>query len=448
MKRPNRSWGAVHWLDSRGGVYNRRITRGFPTAQGYNLPRLCQWIRRSGLAPTHSGADSVGHVLYIRHARPDIYERTCKFLEPMDYLTARLTGRITATQKTMAPFMVCDNRRWDCRTYDDTLLRLAGLDGDKFPDLLPNDGVVGSLLPSVASRLRLDPTTRVVSGVADSFASLIGSGAIENADPIVYIGTSFYLTCHMARKKTDLLHMLTALPSYFADRYYLFGEQGAGGRCVDHFLDNIVYDRDDFASCRRPADAYDRFDRMAATVPPGSGGLVFMPWLNGAMVPCEAPHTRGGFVNLTLDTRRRHMARAIMEGLAYNSRWTMGPAAKLAGMRFTRLLFSGGGARSELWAQIHADILGLPVHQVADPVMATVRGTALLALVSLKQLAPADLPERVPARRICEPDPGAAKRYDDIYPAYLALFNRTRKVFERLNTLEYDRKEESHDRQQ
>ncbi|MEE4112666.1 MAG: FGGY family carbohydrate kinase, partial [Desulfobacteraceae bacterium] len=98
--------GAVHWLDTRGGKYNRQLTAGFPAIQGYQVWKLMQWIRLTGLAPTHTGVDSMGHVLFIKNERPDIYRQTFKFLEPMDYLTARLSGKIVATQKTMAPFVI------------------------------------------------------------------------------------------------------------------------------------------------------------------------------------------------------------------------------------------------------------------------------------------------------------------------------------------------------
>ncbi|MBW1867152.1 MAG: xylulose kinase, partial [Deltaproteobacteria bacterium] len=154
---------AVHWLDTRGGKYNRKIVAGFPSIKGYGLFKLMKWVKLTGIAPTLSGIDSLGHVLFIKNERPDIYNRTYKFLEPMDYLTARLTGRITATQKTMVPFGVVDNRQWSSMQYSDALLALAGLDKKKFPELLPNNGVVGTLKPSVAKKLGLLPSTKVVA---------------------------------------------------------------------------------------------------------------------------------------------------------------------------------------------------------------------------------------------------------------------------------------------
>lgn len=424
--------GAVHWLDTRGGKYNRQVAGGFPGIQGYQVWKLMRWIRLTGLAPTHTGVDSMGHVLFIKNERPDIYRQTFKFLEPMDYLTARLSGKIVATQKTMAPFVITDNRFGKGR-YSDALLRMAGLDREKFPDLIANNGIVGPIDPAVAEELGLTPATQVVAGVGDTNASIIGSGAVRDFEAIIYIGTTLYMSCHMPFKKTDLAHMMTALPSAFPNRYILLGEQGLGGKCVEFFLKNILYDTDDFQMPAKPEDAYLRYNAVAASAPPGSGGVIFLPWLNGSVVPCENPHVRGGFVNLSIDTRRRHLARAIMEGLAFNSRWTREPAEKMMGRPFTRFIFSGGGALSDLWSQIHADILGVPIHQVADPLTSTARGTALLALTALGHLTVDQLPAMVPIRQVFEPDPSNKAIYDRLYGQYRRLFSRNKDIFAALN---------------
>ena len=424
---------AVHWLDTRGGQYNRKITGGFPSIQGYGLFKLLKWIKLTGFPPTHSGVDSLGHVLFIKNERPEIYIKTFKFLEPMDYLTARLTGKITATQKTMAPFLVVDNRQWESQEYSDELLDLAGLEKEKFPDLIPNDGIVGPLQPSVAEELGLQPSTQVVAGIGDASASVIGSGAVRDFEAIIYIGTSLYMTCHIPFKKTDLKHVMTSIPSPFKSRYYLFGEQGAGGKCVEFYLKNIVYFDDEFNTGSKPDDAYERFNTISSEAPAGSGGVIFLPWLNGSIVPSENPNARGGFINLSLSTTRNHLTRAVMEGLAYNNRWTRGPAEKFIGRPFKNFLFSGGGALSDVWSQIHADVLGVPIHQVDDPVNATVRGAALLAFISLGYRSLEELPGLVKIKQVFEPDESNRAVYDKMYTQYLELFKRNRKVFAALN---------------
>jgi len=424
---------AIHWLDTRGGPYNRKMIAGFPRVQGYGLGKLLKWIRLTGMVPSLSGIDSLGHVLFIKNERPDIYRNTFKFLEPMDYLTSRLTGKITATQKTMAPFAIVDNRQWGRQSYQDALLKIADVDRDKFPDLIPNNGVVGSILPEVASELGLDPSTRIVSGIGDSNASLIGSGALTDFETIIYIGTSMYMTCHLPFKKTDVIHMMTSLPSPFKDRYYLLGEQGVGGRCVEFFLKNMVYPSDDSCPTALPADAYERFNRMASQAPVGCGGVLFLPWLNGSMVPQENPTARGGFVNMSLSSTRSHLSRAVMESLAYNNRWTLGPAEKFIGRKIRHARFSGGGALSDVWAQIHAAVLGIPIHQVDDPLNTTVSGTALLAFHILGHLSLAEMANCVTIKKVFQPDAANRDVYTRRYKGYRSFYKSNKTVFESLN---------------
>ena len=101
---------AVHWMDSRGAPYTKAITNGFPRVAGYGLRKLAKWIRITGGVPTHSGNDALAHVLYIKHGQPDVYRQTRGMLEPTDYLGLRLTGRMAATQATIYPYLLTDNR--------------------------------------------------------------------------------------------------------------------------------------------------------------------------------------------------------------------------------------------------------------------------------------------------------------------------------------------------
>jgi xylulokinase len=425
---------AVHWLDTRGGPFNRQITSGFPRVKGYGIPKLLRWIRLTGLAPTQSGVDSLGHVLFIKNKKPDIYAATHKFLEPMDFLTSRLTGRITATQKTMTPFMVVENRKWGEQKYSDRLCALAGVECEKFPELIANDGIIGPIDRAVAAELGLSPTTKVVAGIGDSNASVIGSGAVFDYETIIYIGTSLYMTCHVPFKRTDIIHTMTSLPSPFASRYYLLGEQGAGGKCVEYFLKNIVYPDDGFNTGPMPETAYLRFNIMAAQSPAASNGVIFLPWLNGSIVPDEDSNMRGGFINLSLKTTRCDMARSVMEGLAYNNRWTKEAAEKFIRRPIQSFRFSGGGALSDLWAQIHADVLKTPIYQVDDPVNTTLRGVALLGFVSLGLLSLDDIPRLVKIKRVFDPETEKFSVYDKMYAQYRRVFSRNRKIFQALNS--------------
>ncbi|MCJ7772042.1 MAG: FGGY-family carbohydrate kinase, partial [Desulfobacterales bacterium] len=160
---------------------------------------------------------------------------------------------------------------------------------------------------------------------------------------------------------------------------------------------------------------------------------IFLPWLNGSIVPAEDQYVRAGFINLSLKTTRSHLSRAIMEGLAYNNRWTRGPAERFIGRKIPSFRFSGGGALSDLWAQIHADVLGVPIHQVDDPVNTTVRGTAMLAFAALGYLSIEKICGRVKIKKVFEPNAGNREIYDKMYTQYRKLFKRNKAVFRALN---------------
>jgi xylulokinase len=142
---------------------------------------------------------------------------------------------------------------------------------------------------------------------------------------------------------------------------------------------------------------------------------------------------RGGFINLSVSTNRSHMTRAIMEGLAYNNRWTREAAEKFIGRRIESFRFSGGGALSDVWSQIHADVLGVPIQQMEDPGNTTVRGAALLALITLGFRSVEEIPGLIRYKRVFEPDKTNRELYDRMYTQYRELFKRNKRIFRELN---------------
>ena len=142
---------------------------------------------------------------------------------------------------------------------------------------------------------------------------------------------------------------------------------------------------------------------------------------------------RGGFHNLSLTTTRAQMVRSVFEGVAFNSRWLLEAVEKFAGRRLDSLAFVGGGANSDAWAQVHADVLGREVRQVADPVLANVRGAGLLALLGLGRIRLEDVPDMVEVRRTYRPDPANAAEYELLFGEFVTLYKETKGVYRRLN---------------
>jgi xylulokinase len=413
---------AIMWMDGRGRRFNPAI------ADATTRPR---WLELHGMAPF--GNDDIGHVGIIRHLWPEVYAAATAFVEPMDYVAARLTGRVTATQNTMFPMMSVDNRTWGSTTYSDELLAMSMLDADKLPPLVPLGEPRGSVTAEAAAHLGVSPRALVMGATLDSVTSSIGTGAIDASRCGLIIGTTSVMATHVDSKRHDPAHGLTSAPSPVPDNWFLVAENGIGGKALEVFVDNVVYPDDDLGAAR-PHDAFERVLAAAATVPPGANGVMFLPWLIGSMAPGFKSRNRGGFVNLGLNSSRRDMARAVLEGVAMNAAWLLEHVATLAGHQYAEIALGGGGAASPLWGQILADCCGTPVRRLANSASTNAHGAALLALVEAGQLRLHDVPSILRVAQIHEPDPGVSAVLRARLAAFIDFHDRAAPFYEALNS--------------
>ena len=415
----------ILWMDGRGGPYALQLYQQHPTA-------FETWVDRHGMVPLPSGNDSLSHLLYVQHECPDIYERTYKFLEPMDFLIAKLTGTCSANLCTAFPLLLTDNRNLAARDYDAELLRLSGVDREKLPDLLPVNAIAGTLRAELAAELDLPSQTKVFSGVNDTQAVSVGTATFQGSHGGINIGTTSQVLAHVGSKKSDLANSILSMPSPIAGRYMVMAENGLGAKTLDHFLRNIAFASDALAN-HSAEEPFGGLDRAVAAAPPGSGGLLFLPWLSGAQAPEQDPNARGAFLNLSLQTTRTHMLRAILEGVSYNLRWLLPAVESFVEQQFDELLFSGGGAVSDEWSQIMADVMNRPVAQLADARHVNNRATAFLAFVELGVLGLDDIGKLCRIKRRYQPRPQQREMYDKMFTQFLAAFQQNRPIFEALN---------------
>jgi xylulokinase len=418
---------AIIWMDTRGAPYVEKLIGGRIAIQGYDPRKAKKWVQLTGGAPSGAGKDPIAHILWLRSERPDVYRDTKVFLEPKDYINYRLTGEVAATYDSITLHWVTDNRNPSAVTYDDELLGYAGLERRVLPDLHPATATVGGLTDNSAADLGLPPGTPVLGGTPDLHSAAIGSGTTGDLAGSLYIGTSAWIVCHVPFKKTDLIHNIASLPAAVPGRYLVSNEQETAGKALE-WISHVVYpDQADRRS------VYERMNDVAATVPPGSGGVIFTPWLYGERTPVEDHTLRGGFFNQSLDTGAPEMIRAVFEGVAYNTRWLLATVEKFAGARLDPLVLAGGGARSALWAQILADVLRRTIRRADDPVMANVRGAGLLGHAALGHIAWTDVPKLVPMADVHRPNDANAGTYDRLYDAFRAIHKNNRRTYRKLN---------------
>lgn len=424
---------AIIWMDARGQPYVQKLTSGPVVVDGYGLDKVWTWVRRTGGIPTKSGKDSIAHILYLKHEEPDIYQATYKFMEPKDYLNLRLTGRFAASFDSITLHWVTDNRDIDAIDYDPALLKMAGLEREKLPDLKRAVDILGPILPDVAADLGLNEQVQVVMGTPDIHSAAVGSGAVKDYAAHLYVGTSSWIACHLPFKKTDLFHNMATLPSAIPGRYLLINEQEIAGGALNFLRDNVFFANDGLGTGPAPADVFQRFDRLVMTAPPGSGGVLFAPWLQGERTPVDDSKVRGGFHNVSLSTSRGELIRAVYEGVALNARWLLYYVEKFIKRKLDAINLVGGGALGDVWCQIYADVLGRTIHQVADPIQVNARGAGLLGAVGLGYISVDEIDEQVAIAATYEPNPANQKLYDNLYAAFTDLYKQNRKLYAKLN---------------
>jgi len=408
------------WADTRGGPFAARAMGGRLSLFGYSPGNLVRWMQITGGAPSPHGADPLGHELYLRNREPQTYERTATLLEPLDYLGLRLTGRIVATPASMVLSWLTDNRPNAKPAYVRELVSRSGRDPNRLPPVLATGSVIGDVLPEVAAALGV-PSVPVVAGIPDLHAAYLGSGAVAPFETHVTISTTAWIACAVPFKRTDVLHQMASVPGVVPHSYLVANNHETAGLCLQWLRDALT------------AGGYDEMCAAAAEVPAGSGGVMFTPWLNGERTPVDDRTLRAAFLNLSINTGRAHMIRAVMEGVAFNARWLLDAVEKFVRRPIPSLRILGGGAQSSMWCQIHADVLGRRIERVADPMYAGVHGAGLFAAMCLGKIALEDVPDLVRITDTYEPDPAARAVYEPMYLEFKRFYGALHGSYARLN---------------
>ena len=415
----------VMYLDRRGTDHCLEIFGREPDA-------FMTFIEHHGIPPVGGGA-SISHMLYFQHDRPEIHAQTAAYLEPMDFVIARLTGVIGANQCTQFTALLTDNRTLGTTEYDPELVRMSGIDPSRLPPLHSLNEPIGTLRPGIATQLGIPGTAVVHAPINDSHAGAIATGARRVDRVGLMIGTTSVLLDITDHHGTDLDHEVLSMPSPFPGEYIVWAENGLGGKVVEHVLDHIVHARDELGDHSTP-DRFARLDDLLAGVAPGSNDVLFLPWLAGSLSPTADPNMRGGFLNLSLDTERRHLVRAVIEGIGYNLAWLLPIVEAFSGHTDQEIVFGGGAARSGQWVQSLADIFNRPVSAVAEPHQVIARGTALYALHRGGLLSADDLNAMVDVATRMEPQPEYRGTYERLQTQFVAAFEALRPIYASLNS--------------
>lgn len=408
------------WSDTRGGRFSAEAMGGRVSLFGYSPGNLLRWMQLTGGAPSPHGADPLGHELFMRNCEPDLYAKARWLIEPVDYLGLILTGRVVATPASMILSWLTDNRPGAQIAYVPELVRRSGRDAGRLPPLVPTGSVIGDVLPPVADELGIPPVP-VVAGVPDLHTAFLGSGAVAPFEAHITISTTAWIACEVPFKGTDVLHQMASVPGIRPGGYLVANNHETAGLCLMWLRDSLM------------AGSYHELCTLAGAAPPGSGGVIFTPWLNGERSPVEDRALRAAFVNVSVRTNRAHLVRAVLEGVAFNARWLLDAVEKFVRRPLPSLRILGGGAQSDLWCQIHADVLGRRIERVADPMYGSLRGAGLFAAMSLHRLSLDDVRGAVGVTDAFEPDEDSRQVYEPMYAEFKRFYGALRGSYARLN---------------
>ncbi len=211
------------------------------------------------------------------------------------------------------------------------------------------------------------------------------------------------------------------------------GEQETAGINLTWLRDNLLYHQDELLQEDKVPDVYKIFDKMVSQTKPGEKKIIFTPWMFGERSPVENHTIRAGLYNISLDCNRRHLIRAVFEGVAFNSKWLLKYLEKLIGQKLDPITIIGGGALSDVWMQIYSDILDREVKQLARAKEGNSIGAALIASEALGLTTWEEIPTLINIEKKFKPRKEFREYYDNMFKEFVKIYKNNRKMYSRLN---------------
>lgn len=411
---------AIIWMDSRADEQASRLIRKLGGERVFTLI--------AGALP--SGKDVVCKIAWLEQNEPELFGKTAAILDVTGYLVSRATGKFSIDHSGAGGTgMLTKSRGWSA-----LLAKACGVPLDKMPPIRSSIDIVGGLTAEAALDTGLPEGTPIIAGMPDIPAAATGSGALEDGDAHIYLGTSSWLCLSVARAKNLPKNGIVSVASPDPSMFIMIGESETAGICLEWFADNLAMPSEIEAAGTDEMAIFGVLDEVASKIAPGSDRLIFMPWMFGERAPVTDTTLRGAFVNLSLEHKREHLLRAIYEGIAYNLRWMIDEVAR-AGFPARSLRAIGGGAKSDLWMQVIADVTSRRVEAVDKPQEAGALGCALAVAVALGLLDDyKDIKKVVKVRASFDPDPARTAEYDRLYQNFRQLYPALSKAGRALNT--------------
>jgi xylulokinase len=368
-------------------------------------------------------------ILWLRNHEPRHFDRTAKILLPKDDVRRRLTGEYATDVSDASGMLLLDIER---RDWSLPLLAKLQLDVGLFGKCYESEQVTGKLTTAAAKLLGLTTDCVVVGGAGDCAANGVGTGVVKRGVLSTSIGTSGIMFVHSDEVQIDPAGRLHTFCHAVHGKWHMMGVSLTGGGALEWFVNQLC---SHLISKKSKSQPYEVLNQEAGKIPPGSEGLFFLPYLQGERTPHADPDARGAFIGLTLKHGRGHLARAIMEGVAFAMRDSL-EIIKSLNVPVRQIRASGGGSKSPLWRQIQADVFGqkaVTINAEEGPAF----GVALLAAVGAGAFKNVEEACAATIKVVDETPSIAAARhvYDAAFPLYQDLYRSLKDDFKKISKL-------------
>jgi xylulokinase len=411
---------AILWNDQRSGAESDLIT------ERVGLGNLIQWVANPALA-----GFTAPKVVWVRQHEPGVYAHIASVLLPKDYINFRLTGERATEVSDASGTLLFDvvHRRWS-----QEMLSALEIPASFMPDVHHSTDVIGHIITEAAQLTGLVEGTPVVAGGADNACAAVGMGVVQPGQVLTSLGTSGTVVAPSAEPRLDPGARLHTFCHAVPDTWYLMGVVLSAGGSLRWFRDTLA-DEERRRAAEEGRDPYDLIIEEATTAPPGSEGLIFLPYLTGERTPHGDPDARGVFFGLSLRHTHAHLARSVLEGVTF----ALADSAAImrdVGIDIATVRATGGGARSAFWRQMQADVLNARVvTALADAGPAFGAAVIAGAGVGVFPSIPEAVERLVQVRDPLDPDPALSALYRDYHRLYDNLYASLQPQFSILHTL-------------
>jgi xylulokinase len=365
-------------------------------------------------------------IMWLAENHPDVFTRTAKFLQAKDYVGFRFTGRLGVTDYSDASLAgLLDIEK---REYAADLLEAAGVPRDAMPELVPAATVIGQVTGEAAAATGLREGIPVVIGGGDGACATVGAGALTPGEAYNYGGGTSWISMVADRPLIDPEMRIFNLLDLDPEKANVLGTMQCAGSSFEWFANEVGALETELEK-KSGKNRFENLGRMAAKIRPGSEKLFFLPYLMGERSPIWDSQARGVFFGLSLSHTRAHMARSVLEGIAYALRSICDVLEDLGGP-ISALSFIGGMSKGELFGEILASVLNKRLLLPSHPGEATSRGAAIAAAVATGMLSSyEDARPWIPVESRIEPDPEMVAKYEPYYEFYRSLYPALKERF-------------------